>query len=137
MHILLIDGQGGRMGKELSEAILARFPDQILTAVGTNSTATETMHKAGVKRTATGENAVIVGCRTADIIVGPLGIVIADSMLGEITPSMALAVAQSNAIKVLIPSNRCNHLVAGVSELPISAMLDDAIKKIANLIETA
>ena len=93
------------------------------------------MRKAGAKRVAAGENAVIVGCRTADIIIGPIGIVIADSMLGEITPAMALAVAQSTAVKVFIPSNRCNHLVAGIGELSMSKMIEDALEKVSALIE--
>ncbi|MBE6689417.1 MAG: DUF3842 family protein [Ruminococcaceae bacterium] len=134
MKILLIDGQGGKLGKELCESILARFKDIELVAVGTNTIATSAMIKGGAKLCATGENAVVVNCRTADIIVGPIGIVIADSMLGEITPDMALAVSQSNAVKILIPANRCNNLIAGVDGMNVSDMINDALKKIENII---
>lgn len=127
--ILLIDGQGGKLGKQMAESILAQFPQVELVAVGSNSIATATMIKGGVKLAATGENAVVVNCRNADIIVGPIGIVIADSMLGEITPAMALAVAQSPATKVLIPTNRCNNLVAGVSTGSLSELIEDALQK--------
>lgn len=134
MIIMIIDGQGGRLGRQLAESALKRFPSCELRAVGTNSIATDSMLKSGVKLAATGENAVIVGCRSADIIVGPLGIVIADSMLGEITPAMATAVAQSSAAKILIPTNRCNNLVAGIGAMPIGDMIADALNKIEAII---
>ena len=131
MKILLIDGQGGKMGKELAEGIIKTFPEVELVAVGTNSTATVSMIKGGAKDAATGENAVVVGCRTADIIVGPIGIVIADSLLGEITPKMAVAVGQSPATKILIPSVRCNNLVAGVKAASMTELMEDVLAKIA------
>lgn len=134
MRILLIDGQGGKLGKELVELIITRFPQVELTAVGTNTIATTSMIKGGAKNAATGENAVIVGCRKADIIVGPIGIVIADSMLGEITPKMAVAVGQSDATKILIPSFKCNNIVAGVSKSTMSDFIDDAMSKIEAII---
>lgn len=133
--ILLIDGQGGKLGKQLADSILSRFPQAELTAVGSNSIATATMMKSGVKQAATGENAVVVGCRTADIIIGPIGIVIADAMLGEITPKMALAVAQSAAAKILIPINRCNNLVAGVGNLSVNEMIADALQKMQGILD--
>ena len=119
MRILVIDGQGGRLGKQLIESIRKAFPAAEITAVGTNSTATATMLKAGADEGATGENPVIVACRRADVIVGPIGIVIADALLGEVTADMALAVARSRAARVLIPMNRCDHLVAGVKSQSI------------------
>ncbi len=106
MKIMVMDGQGGRMGKSVVEQIRARFPEDEILAVGTNSIATAAMLKAGADAGATGENPTIVGCRTADVIIGPMGIVIADSLLGEITPKMAVAIGQSEAKKVLIPVNR-------------------------------
>lgn len=133
MRILVIDGQGGRIGRELIEG-LSEYADCI-TAVGTNSIATENMLKARPDAAATGENAVCVACRTADIIAGPLGIVIADSFIGEITPKMAEAVGQSAALKVLIPVNRCNNIVAGVQDLPLSDIIADAVLKIRNNID--
>ena len=92
MNILVIDAQGGGIGKQVVAAIKQNMPEMEITAVGTNSAATTAMLKAGADHAATGENAVIVGCRRADVIVGPVGIVIADSLYGEITPAMALAV---------------------------------------------
>lgn len=135
MKVLLIDGQGGKLGKQLADSILSRFPQVELTAVGTNSIATGTMMKSGVKQAATGENAVVVGCRTADVIIGPIGIVIADAMLGEITPNMALAVGQSTATKILIPINRCSNLVAGVGNLSVNEMITDALNKIQEVLQ--
>ncbi len=125
--ILLIDGQGGKLGKQIAESILASFDDVSLIAVGSNSIATATMIKGGVKLAATGENAVIVNARSADLIIGPIGIVIADSMLGEITPNMAMAVAQSPAVKILIPTNRCSNLIAGVGKQTVSDLIEDAL----------
>lgn len=93
--ILIIDGQGGMLGKQMVEAVKRLQADGEIIAVGTNSIATANMLKAGADRGATGENAVIVAARSADIIVGPIGIVIADSLLGEITPKMAVALGQS------------------------------------------
>ena len=101
MNVLVIDGQGGGLGRQLVAAISAACPEARLTAVGTNSLATSAMLKAGTVRAATGENAVVVNCRIADVIVGPIGIVIADALLGEITPAMAAAVCQSPARRQL------------------------------------
>ncbi len=134
MKILVIDGQGGRVGRQIIESILARFPAADLTAVGTNSLATECMIKGGAKQVATGENAVIVGARRADVIVGPLGIVIADSLLGEITPAMAVAVGQSSAVRILIPMNLCDNVIAGIAGLPLSALVQDAVERVTALL---
>lgn len=133
MRILVIDGQGGRLGKQLIESIRKEFPAAEITAVGTNSTATATMLKAGADEGATGENPVIVASRKADVIVGPIGIVIADALLGEVTADMAVAVARSCAARVLIPMNRCDHLVAGVSAQSIGELIQDAIEKIREI----
>lgn len=135
MKILVIDGQGGNIGRQLVKMISERFPSAEITAVGTNSIATSNMMKGGSVSAATGENAAVVGCRTADIIVGPIGITVADALLGEITPKMAVAVGQSRAVKVLIPLNKCETLVAGISDVSTSALLDDALKKIRAFIE--
>lgn len=135
MKILVIDGQGGKLGKQLIEALKENIPSAEITAVGTNSIATSAMLKAGAQNAATGENAVRVNAARADVITGPLGIVIADSLLGEISPAMAVAVGQSAAKKVLIPMNKCDNLVAGVSGGTVSALIDDAVKKILTLCE--
>ena len=95
MKVLVIDAQGGGIGKQVVAAIKHKQPHIEITAVGTNSTATTAMLKAGADHAATGENAVVVGCRTADVIIGPIGIVIADAMFGEVTPTIAVAVGQS------------------------------------------
>lgn len=136
MKILVMDGQGGKMGRQLVEAIKAKHPTVEIIAIGTNSMATTNMLRGGAENAATGENPVIVACKTADIIVGPLGIVIADSLLGEVTPAMAIAVAQSKAVRILIPFNKCNTLVAGVSDNHISSVLSDAMSKIEEIINS-
>ena len=131
MRIVIIDGQGGGLGRQLTELCLKRFPQAELTCVGTNSAATGAMRKAGAKRAATGENAVLVACRTADIILGPLGIVIADALLGEITPAMALAVGQSSAVRILLPVSHCSSEIAGTGQLTLSELLEDVAVRIA------
>lgn len=130
MKIMVIDGQGGRMGKSIVEQMKKNFPEDEILAIGTNSIATAAMLKAGADAGATGENPAIVGCRTADIIIGPMGIVIADSLLGEITPKMAVAIGQSNAKKVLIPVNRCQHFVVGCRELPLGEYVKLAVEEV-------
>ena len=113
MKILIVDGQGGGIGRQLVEA-LKREGERDITCVGTNAIATAAMLKAGAAHAATGENAVVVACREADVVAGPLGIVIADALMGEVTPAMAAAIAQSRARKVLIPVNQCGNFVVGV-----------------------
>lgn len=133
MNVLVIDGQGGGLGRQLVAALSAQCPDIRLVAVGTNSVAAQAMHKAGAQRAATGENAVVVNCRSADIIVGPIGIVIADALLGEITPAMAAAVCQSGAKRVLIPVNHCDNYIVGVPEQPIGDLVAAAVQKVTDL----
>ena len=134
MEILVIDGQGGGLGRQLVAAVKKAVPQAVVTAIGTNSAATSAMLKAGADRAATGENAVVVNCRRADIIVGPIGIAIADALMGEISPAMANAVASSNAYRVLIPMNLCSTYVAGVDKKS-PAILDDAMAHIRSLLE--
>lgn len=134
-NVLVIDGQGGGLGRQLVAAIAAVCPEAELTAVGTNSLATNAMLKAGAARAATGENAVVVNCRHADVIVGPIGIVIADALLGEITPAMAAAVCQSGAKRVLVPINHCENYVVGVPEQPVSQLVSAAAQKVKALCE--
>lgn len=134
MKILVIDGQGGGMGSQLVENIKKKFPEAEITAVGTNTVATQSMLKAGAHHAATGENAVIVGARSANIITGPIGIVIADSLYGEITPKMALAVSQSNAERILIPMNICSNYIVGVEKVPAAKLVEAAIEHISTII---
>lgn len=137
MNILVIDGQGGRLGRRLVESIRETCPDAVITAVGTNSMATQNMMNSNcADRLATGENAVIVACRSAQIIVGPLGVATADALLGEISPAMANAVASSPAQRVLIPLNLCDTYVAGVVK-GSAAILQDALDHIRRLAEKA
>lgn len=131
--VLVIDGQGGGLGRQLVSALAAACPEAELTAVGTNSLAANAMLKAGVSRAATGENAVVVNCRHADVIVGPIGIVIADALLGEITPAMAAAVCQSGARRVLVPINHCENYVVGVPDQPVSQLVAAAAQKVKEL----
>jgi len=132
MNILIIDGHGGGLGAQLVAVITKNFPQHTVRAVGTNSTATVAMIKAGSKEAATGENAVLVGSRIADIIIGPVGIVIADAMLGEVTPAMAKAVGQCRAKRLLIPSNQCDNIVVGIANLTIGKLLEQVVVYIAN-----
>ena len=121
MNILVIDGQGGRLGRKLVENIRRICPDATITAVGTNSAATQSMMGAAA-------------CRTANIIVGALGIATADAMMGEISPAMANAVASSAAYRVLIPMNLCGTYIAGVMQ-GSAAIIDDAMEHIRQLVD--
>lgn len=135
MNILIIDAQGGGIGKQLVLAVKKNMPDVSVTAVGTNSAATSAMIKAGADNAATGENAVVVNSKKADVIIGPVGIVIADALLGEITPLMATAVAQSPARRILIPINHCDNIVVGVDDLSVGKLLQDVIKELQKVCE--
>lgn len=135
MNVLVIDGQGGQLGGQIIKSLKANFEELDITAVGTNATATATMLKAGANQAATGENPVIVACRKSDIIVGPIGIVIADSLFGEITPSMAVAVGQADAVRILLPVNKCDNLVAGVSNVAMSNIIDDVVCKLKSIVK--
>lgn len=132
MNIMIVDAQGGGIGRQLVTAIKDSIPDAVITAIGTNTVATTAMLKAGADKAATGENAVVVNSRRADIIVGPIGIVIADAMLGEITAVMANAIGQSDAKRVFIPVNNCDNVVVGVGDYNLSKLIQavvDEIKK--------
>lgn len=134
--VLVIDGQGGRIGRLLVEQLASQAERYDIVAVGTNSVATSTMMKGGASRGGTGENAVVVNCRCADYIIGPFGIVLADAMMGEISPAMATAVGQSPAVRILIPLNLCNTFVAGLSFAAIKDLialaLDELERRAAN-----
>lgn len=135
MKVVVIDGQSGRMGQLFIErAKSASLPCQIM-AVGTNAIATSAMLKAGADNGATGENPVLFACRTADIIVGPIGILAADSLMGEISPAMAVAVGQSPARKLLLPVNQCNNIVAGVPNLSLGKLMDEAVELLKSMLE--
>ena len=133
MNILVIDAQGGGIGKQLVSAIKDNISGAVVTAVGTNSIATSAMIKAGADKAATGENAVVVNSRKADVIVGPIGIVIADALLGEITANMAVAVSTSNAKRILIPVSHCDNIVAGAVNMNVSSLIQSAISELKRL----
>ena len=130
MKIVIIDGQGGKIGCQLVEKIKTSDIKASVFAIGSNSIATASMMKSGADYGATGENPVIVNCTDADFIVGPLGIIVANSLLGEITPKMAAAVADSKAQKFLLPVNKCNNYVIGVSEMTLSQMVSQTVQAI-------
>jgi len=132
--VVVIDGQGGKIGSLLVGRLKAQAGQAELYAIGTNSIATSAMMKAGAHYGATGENPVAVNCRDADVIVGPLGIVVADALVGEITPAMAAAVGQSGAQKVLLPVNRCNNCIVGVRDLPVSDLIEMATAHVLSLL---
>ena len=137
MNILVMDAQGGGIGKQVVTAVRTRFPDATITAVGTNAAATTAMLRAGADEGATGENAAVVCCRRADVIIGPVGIVIADALLGEVTPRMAVAVGQSAAKRILIPVNHCANFIAGVADLSVGRLVDSVVAELEKTIRRA
>ena len=130
MRVLIIDGQGGGLGRQLVTAVKEYDQSIEVLAVGTNSAATNAMLKAGADQAATGENSVVVASERVDVIMGPVGIVIADSMLGEITPRMAVALGQSRAKRILIPVNLCDNIVVGVSDVSMGKNVQNAIESL-------
>ena len=131
MKIVVVDGQGGRLGRLLVEEVKARLPQAQVYALGTNTVATAAMLKAGADFGATGENPVLRGVADADGVLGPVGVVVANAILGEVTPAMAEAVGSCRAKKFLIPMNSCGVVVAGVGELPMSAYVSLAAEALA------
>ena len=134
MKITIIDGQGGKIGKTLVEQLKRKHPEQELYAIGTNSIATSAMLKAGADYGATGENPCIVNAQDSDIIIGPVGIVFANALLGEITPAIATAVGASKAFKILIPMNKCNHYIVGCEDNGLSEYIRIACEKVDSLL---
>ena len=137
MKILIIDGQGGGLGRQLVTAVKERYPQTEVLAVGTNSLATGAMLRAGADQAATGEMSDVVAPGRVDVIMGPVGIVISDSMLGEITPGMALAVGQSRAKRILIPVNLCDNIIVGVSDSSMSRNVQNAVDALGTLMDRA
>lgn len=136
MRIAVIDGQGGGIGRAIIEKMREELGDDIeILALGTNALATSSMLKAGANEGATGENAIMVNAPKVDLILGSVAILAADSMLGELTPLMAAAVARSAAQKVLIPLNRCGLHVIGVSAKPLPHYIADIVIYIRSLLK--
>lgn len=136
MLVLIVDGHGGKLGTELIKAIKERFLDIEIIAIGTNAIATSAMLKAKPDIVATGENPVIVACKDVDVIIGPVGIVIADALYGELTPKMAMAIGNAKAKRILIPINKCDNLIAGINDVNTKALIEDALDKLASLIDS-
>ena len=134
MKLVIIDGQGGRLGSLLVEAIQKEALPVDPLVIGTNAIATAAMLKAGAAQGATGENPVLVACRDADVIVGAIGILSADSLLGEITPNMAVAVGQSKALKLLLSLGRCNNQVIGVKDATMSELVKETVEWLKTLL---
>ena len=134
--ILVIDAQGGGIGRQLITEIRNRVSGCRIIAAGTNSAAAAAMKKAGADQAATGENAVRVLCAQADIIIGPIGIVIADAMLGEVTPKMAKAVGQSTAKRILIPFAGCGSVIVGVRETVTGKLVTEAVDALEEILRS-
>lgn len=135
MKIVVIDGQGGRMGKSVIEQLHGLYPKLDLFAIGSNSIATSAMLKAGAAYGATGENPVIINVQDADIIIGPVGIIMANALLGEITSAMAAAISSSKAYKILIPVNRCNHHIVGCQNLSLSDYINMVCEEVGKEVD--
>ena len=135
MKIVVIDGQGGRLGKLLVEGVKARLPKAEVWALGTNSIATATMLKAEADCRATGENPVVRGVMDADVVLGPIGIVVAHAILGEVTPAMAQAVGGCRAKKFLVPMNSCGVVIAGVQDQPLPGYVAQAVEQMVRELE--
>ncbi len=134
MKITIIDGQGGKMGKSVIEQLKKRHPEIELYAIGTNSLATSAMLKAGADCGATGENPCIINAQDSDIIIGPIGIVFANALLGEITPAIATAIGASKAFKILIPVNRCNHHIVGCADASLGECIRQVCEKVDSML---
>ncbi len=135
MKIVIVDGQGGRLGKLLVEAVKERLPQAEVFAFGTNALAAAAMLKAGADHAAAGENPVVRGVMDADAVLGPIGIIVAHAILGEVTPAMAEAVGGCQARKFLIPMNSCGVSVAGVKERPLPAYVAQAVEELVKELE--
>ena len=133
-RVVVIDGRSGRTGQLFIERIKAAQLNCEISAIGTNAIATAAMLKAGAAAGATGENPVVVACRTADVIAGPIGILAADSLMGEITPKMAIAIGQSSATKLLFPVSHCNNVVVGTQSLSLSRLMDEAVELLSSML---
>lgn len=128
MEIVVIDGQGGGIGKSVIAAIKAKNPDVFIIAVGTNSMASANMKKGGADVIATGENAVIYNAQNADVVIAPIGMAFANSMYGEVSPAMAQAIGLSNAQKYLIPVSKCSAHVVGTVQKTIPQYIEEVIQ---------
>ncbi|MGO3018389.1 MAG: DUF3842 family protein [Anaerococcus sp.] len=137
MRVLVIDAQGGGLGKQLIQALKSRHEDLEIIAVGTNSIATSNMLKAGANIGATGENAVVVNCATSDVIVGPIGILLVNSLYGEISAKMAEAVSLSKAKRILIPFLHDDNVIVGINDYSLKKLINQAVDEVSKILEQA
>jgi len=135
MNVVVIDGACGGVGRALVEGLKKRLPSAEVTAIGLNALATAAMLRAGADAGATGENPVKVACRDADVIMGPIGIFVADAMLGEVTPATAAAISTSRATKILVPIGRCGVRIAGTGNLSLSDAIEDAVSQALQVLQ--
>lgn len=135
IKVLIIDSQGGGLGKQIISSLKEKNLEIEITAVGTNSFATANMLKVGPNIASTGENAIKVACRNTDIIIGPAGIAIPDSLMGEVTPKMAKAVGKSNAQRILIPFNNCGNYFVGLKSVKLNTLVEQAVEKVLEIIK--
>lgn len=133
MEIVVVDGQGGGIGKNIIAALKQKHPEYFIIGVGTNSIASNNLKKGGADVIATGENAVVYNVENANVVIAPIGLAFANSMYGEITPLMSKAVSESKANKFFIPISKCNAKVVGVINKPINEYIDDLIGMIEEL----
>jgi len=135
MRIAVVDGMGGGIGAQIVQRLKAVLAEpHSIVALGTNASATSAMVKAGANVGATGENAVAFNAARVDCIAGPVGIVIPNSMMGEVSPTIAVAVASSNAVKILIPLQQAHVEFVGVESKPLSQMLDQLAERVKSLL---
>jgi len=135
LNVIVVDAQGGGLGAAIVKSLSETYGERIhILALGTNVAATSAMKKSGAADCATGENAICFNSKSADVIIGGVGIIAASGMLGEITPKMAKAVAQSPAKKILVPISRCNIVVAGTEDKALKELIDAAVSKISELL---
>ncbi|MBP1730007.1 MAG: hypothetical protein H6Q55_436 [Deltaproteobacteria bacterium] len=137
MTICVIDGQGGKIGSVIIAKLKERLRERVeIIALGTNSLATQTMMKARANRGASGENAIVTTLKKADVIIGTINILMANSMLGEFTPRMAQAVGESDAAKYILPITQSTLFVIGAAELSIPQMIDRLVEEVEKGIES-
>jgi hypothetical protein len=135
--IAVIDGQGGGIGSAMIKRLRENLAEEVeIIALGTNAMATGAMLKAGANKGASGENAIVQSVKTMDIIIGTTGIVLANSMMGELTPKMAEAIASSPAMKCLLPLKIPEVEVIGAPKEPLPHLIDQLVKRIKEIITT-
>lgn len=134
MRIAVMDGQGGGIGKLITEKLRSALGEKIeIIALCTNALATALLLKAGANEGASGESAICHSIKKVDIVMGPLAIIVANSMLGEISPGIARAVAEANAVKILLPLNKSNISIVGTHYEPLPHLVEMMVKKVEEI----